>query len=78
MSEIENVEAFVNACGAYRTWLDCGKDLVNHADLFEAYDKAVDDFTHSLFPTFTPNTSAQRARAFNLVWHTVTNGGLIK
>jgi hypothetical protein len=74
----DEVEAFLNATQAYRAWLDCGKDLVNHADLFDAYDKAVDDFTHSLYPSFTPNTHAQRARAGYLVWHSVSNGGVNK
>ena len=75
---VENVEAFLKATQAYRAWIDCGKDLVNHPDLFDAYDKAVDDFTHSLYPTFTPNTHPQRARAVYLVWSSVSNGEVTK
>jgi len=78
MNDFGQVEAFLNATQAYRAWLDCGKDLVDHADLFDVYDKAMDEFTHSLFPSFSPNTSAQRAQAFNQVWFSVTNGGLLK
>jgi hypothetical protein len=78
MQEIEQVETFLVACSAYRAWLDCGKNLIEHQDLFDAYDKAVDDFTHSLYPIFIPNTSAQRQKAFHMVWDSVTQGGMLK
>ena len=75
---VETIEAFSKSCQAYSAWLDCGKDLVNHADLFDVYDKSVDDFAHSLYPTFSPNTRQQRDKAFFAVWNAVTMGGIIK
>jgi hypothetical protein len=34
-------QLFLNAVTAYRTWLECGKDFLNHSDLFEQWDDAV-------------------------------------
>lgn len=39
---------FLQAVSAYRTWLDCGKDFLNHTDLFEAWDDAVTCYAESI------------------------------
>ena len=34
-------ELFLKAVSAYRAWINCGKDFLNHADLFDVWDDAV-------------------------------------
>lgn len=41
-------QLFLNAVTAYRVWLDCGKDFLNHTDLFEAWDDAVTTYAESI------------------------------
>jgi hypothetical protein len=41
-------QLFLQAVSAYRTWLDCGKDFLNHTDLFEAWDEAVYAYAESI------------------------------
>lgn len=37
-------ELFLNAVSAYRAWISTGKDFLNHSDLFEAWDDAVNAY----------------------------------
>jgi hypothetical protein len=37
-------ELFLKAVTAYRAWIDSGKDFLNHSDLFEAWDDAVNAY----------------------------------
>lgn len=39
---------FLQAVTAYRIWLDCGKDFLDHADLFEIWDDAVTAYAMSI------------------------------
>lgn len=41
MMAAEVFEAYLDALNAYKAWIACGKDFVNHSHLFEAWDKAV-------------------------------------
>lgn len=41
-------QLFLQAVVAYRTWLDCGKDFLNHSDLFEQWDDAVLTYAESI------------------------------
>jgi len=34
-------ELFLEAINAYRAWIDCGKDFLNHSDLYDVWDDAV-------------------------------------
>ena len=34
-------ELFLQAIEAYKAWVDCGKDFLNHADLYDVWDDAV-------------------------------------
>ena len=37
----ENFELYLKALDAYKAWIATGKDFVNHADKFEAWDVAI-------------------------------------
>jgi hypothetical protein len=37
-------ELFLKAVTAYRAWIDSGKDFLNHSDLYEAWDDAVNAY----------------------------------
>ena len=41
-------QLFLNAVTAYRTWLECNKDFLNHSDLFEQWDDAVIAYAESI------------------------------
>jgi hypothetical protein len=41
-------QLFLKAVDCYRTWLDCGKDFLNHSDLFEQWDEAVYAYAESI------------------------------
>jgi hypothetical protein len=41
-------QLFLKAVDAYRAWVECGKDFVNHADLFEFWDSAVYDYADAI------------------------------
>ena len=41
-------QLFLQAVSAYRVWVDCGKDFLNHSDLFEAWDDAVITYADSI------------------------------
>jgi recombinational DNA repair ATPase RecF len=41
-------QLFLQAVTAYQTWVDCGKDFLNHTDLFEAWDDAVIAYAESI------------------------------
>lgn len=66
----EELESFLQACASYKAWIDCGKDLVKHPELLDAYDQDLDAFAKSICTT--------RRWAFAYVWETVTNGGIIR
>jgi len=34
-------ELFLDAVNAYKAWVACGKDFVNHAHLYDVWDDAV-------------------------------------
>lgn len=40
---------FLEAINAYKAWISCGKDFVNHSDLFDAWDDAVTAYGQSVF-----------------------------
>ena len=40
---------FLEAVNAYKAWIDCGKDFLNHANLFDAWDDAVTAYAQSVF-----------------------------
>lgn len=40
---------FLEAINAYKAWINCGKDFLNHSDLFEAWDEAVTAYGQSVF-----------------------------
>ena len=40
---------FLEAVEAYKAWINCGKDFLNHADLFEAWDEAVTAYGQTVF-----------------------------
>lgn len=40
---------FLEAINAYKAWVNTGKDFLNHADLFEAWDDAVTAYGQSVF-----------------------------
>jgi recombinational DNA repair ATPase RecF len=42
-------QLFLKAVNAYKTWLDSGKDFLNHSDLFEQWDDAVCDYADSIY-----------------------------
>jgi len=42
-------QLFLQAVTAYRTWIECGKDFLNHSDLFEAWDDAVLAYADSIY-----------------------------
>jgi hypothetical protein len=42
-------QLFLNAVTAYRTWLDCNKDFLNHSDLFEQWDDAVLAYADAIY-----------------------------
>jgi hypothetical protein len=42
-------QLFLQAVSAYRTWIDCGKDFLNHSDLFEAWDDAVLAYADAIY-----------------------------
>lgn len=47
---MRNPEAlFLDAVNAYKAWIECGKDFVNHADLYDAWDDAVVAYGQSVF-----------------------------
>jgi len=37
-------ELFLKAVSAYRAWINTGKDFLNHSDLYEAWDDAVNAY----------------------------------
>jgi len=37
-------ELFLKAVSAYRAWIDSGKDFLNHSDLYESWDDAVNAY----------------------------------
>jgi len=37
-------ELFLKAVTAYRAWIDSGKDFLNHSDLYEVWDDAVNAY----------------------------------
>jgi hypothetical protein len=37
-------ELFLKAVTAYRAWIDTGKDFLNHSDLYDAWDDAVNAY----------------------------------
>jgi len=37
-------ELFLKAVTAYRAWIDSGKDFLNHSDLYEGWDDAVNAY----------------------------------
>jgi hypothetical protein len=37
-------ELFLKAVTAYRAWINTGKDFVNHSDLYEAWDDAINAY----------------------------------
>ena len=41
-------QLFLQAVSAYKSWLDTGKDFLNHSDLFEAWDEAVLAYAESI------------------------------
>ena len=53
-------QLFLQAVSAYRTWIDCGKDFVDHADLFDVWDDAVVAYAKSI-----------NAKRFQAVTHVV-------
>jgi hypothetical protein len=42
-------DLFLEAITAYRAWINCGKDFLNHADLFDVWDDAVTAYGQSVF-----------------------------
>ena len=42
-------ELFLEAIEAYKAWVDCGKDFLNHPDVFDAWDHAVTAYGQSVF-----------------------------
>jgi len=42
-------QLFLNAVTAYRTWIECGKDFLNHSDLFEIWDDAVLAYADAIY-----------------------------
>ena len=42
-------ELFLDAVNAYKAWVACGKDFVNHAHLFDVWDDAVVAYGQSVF-----------------------------
>jgi hypothetical protein len=42
-------QLFLKAVNAYKTWLDCDKDFLNHSDLFEQWDDAVLAYADAIF-----------------------------
>jgi hypothetical protein len=44
---MDSVELFLKAFSAYKQWIECGKDFVAHAHLFEAWDVAVIEFAEA-------------------------------
>jgi hypothetical protein len=37
-------ELFLDAVNAYKAWINTGKDFVNHADLYDSWDDAVNAY----------------------------------
>lgn len=44
MNEKSVYKLFLTACNAYKAWWDCGRDFKYHADKFDAWDKAIEDY----------------------------------
>ena len=42
-------QLFLKAVDAYKSWIDCGKDFLNHSDLFEAWDDAVLAYADAIY-----------------------------
>jgi hypothetical protein len=40
---------FLEAINAYKAWVATGKDFLNHSDLFEVWDDAVNAYAQSIF-----------------------------
>ncbi len=45
----EPEELFLDAIAAYKAWIACGKDFLNHADLYDVWDDAVVAYGQSIF-----------------------------
>jgi len=44
MNEKSVYELFLIACNAYKAWWDCGRDFKDHADKFDVWEKAIEDY----------------------------------
>jgi hypothetical protein len=42
-------ELFLDAVNAYKAWVACGKDFLNHAQLFDVWDDAVTAYGQAVF-----------------------------
>jgi hypothetical protein len=42
-------ELFLDAVNAYKAWVACGKDFLNHAYLFDVWDDAVTAYGQAVF-----------------------------
>ena len=42
MNEKSVYELLLIACNAYKAWWDCGRDFKDHADKFDAWEKALE------------------------------------
>jgi len=60
-------ELFLKAINAYKAWCDCGKDFMNHANLYDVWDDAV-----------TAYADQARLRRNQAVSHVVQALGVLK